>query len=111
MYKLMINDIFMTSVSMFRETLNKDGSLKLGFYKDVQGVEDIASIESLLSDLQTYVMEKSIKNVKILDNNIFYFLLNKKILWMPKNVKKTIFPTLALPRSGFRVVNESPLSL
>ena len=29
---------------------------------------------------------------------------------MPKNVKKTIFPTLALPRSGFRVVNESPLS-
>lgn len=69
MYKLMINDIFMTSVSMFRETLNKDGNLKLGFYKDVQGIEDIASIESLLSDLQTYVMEKSIKTVKILDNN------------------------------------------
>lgn len=95
MYKLMINDIFMTSVSMFRETLNKDGSLKLGFYKDVQGIEDIASIESLLSDLQTYVIEKSIKNVKILDNNekllfessIFSNLDNAELIYDNSNKK------------------------
>lgn len=74
MFKIMINDIFITNINTFNIVLNKQGQLALSLHEDLIEKEDIVRAESVLSILQTYTEVDSIIFIKIVDlqDNIIF---------------------------------------
>lgn len=65
MYKLMINDTFITNVYTFNESLTKDGPITLSFLEELRA-EDVPRAEDLLLNLQPYAQDNAIQNIKVL---------------------------------------------
>lgn len=92
MYKLIINDNFIVDITLFSESIDSNGILKLVINEPLSENIDLNEIELLLVGLKPYFEEDAIKSVKIKDENdeiiletyIFTAMLNASLSFNDK---------------------------